>query len=213
MIQEIHSHSVNTELLTEGGYVLDLGCRDFIFTQHMLNRNMKVISLDPYKGIEVPEGLENHPNLIFLNKACVGIKKEEKVHYHEYNDWGANSIFNLIEHNNSQYNEIDKYEVGVTTIPEIMEEFKIEKFELIKIDIEGSEYEILLNFPKNCTKQISVEFHDWLGLNPMEVHENFYSEIHTNQLSDYKILVRKKVPMWYGETYSDVLYILNEYAS
>lgn len=204
----IHGHTVDLSLLTQGGYVLDLGCRDFIFTQEMLNIGMKVISIDPYKDIQIEQKLLNNKNFIFKNMACVGLKTNEYLKYYEYNDWGANSLFDICAEN-KQYKEIKKYDVKTTTIGEIMKELNIEIFELIKIDVEGSEYEILKNLPKNCSKQLSVEFHDWLRLNPYKDEpEKFYEEIEKSVLKDYLVLEKKRVPMHEGFTYSDVLYVL-----
>jgi FkbM family methyltransferase len=207
-LKKIHGHTIDLNLLNKGGYVLDLGCRDFVFTRELLDLGMKVISMDPYNGITIDEDLNNNPNFVFKNMACVGIKKSESLTYREYNDWGANSLMDIVKEN-KQYTELTKYDVKLTTIKEIMEEFNIDRFEVIKIDIEGSEYEMLQNLPKNCSKQLSVEFHDWLKLNPYkDDYEKFYEEVESNQLKNYTVVVKNKVPMHDGFTYSDTLYVL-----
>jgi len=203
-LKNIHGHTIDLSLLSNGGWVLDLGCRDFLFSGEMLYYRMNVVAVDPYKDLKL-EFKNEVKNFNFINKACVGIKKD-KILYHEYTDWGANSIF---KHEESLgYDNIKKYEVETITIEEIMKQFNIECFDLIKIDVEGSEYEILQNFNVNA-KQISVEYHDWLKLNPYENVEDFYTEIENNQLKNYEVKFRKKVPMGDdgGETYSDVLYV------
>lgn len=207
MLEKIHGHTIDTNFLTKGGYVLDLGCRDFVFSKIMLSYGMKVIALDPYKNITLDDDLKNNPNFIFKNIACVGIKDTETKKYHEYDDWGANSLFNIIP-KNPNYNGNETYDVNLTTIKEIMQEFNIEIFDVIKIDVEGCEYEILKNIPKNCSKQLSVEFHDWLGLNPYEDVEQYYNEVENEQLKDYEVVIKEKVSMNNGTTYSDVLYKL-----
>ena len=173
LLDTIHGHTFRSDLLTKGGYVLDLGCNDFVFSNYMLSIGMKVIALDPIKDLRIPSNfkhLENNPNFTYLQRACVGVKNGDTATYYEYLHWGANSLVNKPEmlhrstnggHANNPYKA--SYEVPLTTLTELMSEFNIPKFEFIKIDVEGSEYGILSTFPHECTKQLSVEFHAFLG--------------------------------------------------
>jgi FkbM family methyltransferase len=217
MIKTIHRHTFREDLLIKGGYVLDLGCSDFIFTRYMLKNEMKVISLDPRKNIYVFEDLLTNPNFTFLEKACVGVKNGDTAPYHTYQHWGSNSLINTPEmlsnetnlgHSKNPFKET--YNVKVTTIAEIMSEFNIDKFELIKMDVEGMEYEILSNLPDNCSKQISIEFHDFLSLNPSDDIEEYHIDLLKNNLSTYKVEYEDKSPLnGFKNTFQrdDVLYI------
>jgi FkbM family methyltransferase len=202
MIKKIHGHSFDTDLLTLGGYVLDIGCNDFVFSQYMINAGLKVIALDPIKEISIPNDLASNPNFVYLKSACVGIKDSETKVYYEYQSWGANSICNTPDklhnpnnggHANNPYKI--SYEVNLTTINEIMKNYSINQFEFIKIDCEGSEYEILENWSNSYAKQFSVEFHDFLGLTPIDDVELYHKQLNETFLSDYKLVYEDKEPL------------------
>jgi FkbM family methyltransferase len=216
----VHHHTFREDLLKEGGWVLDLGCNDFIFSSFMINRGMKVIGLDPIKNINIPDDIKNNKNFTYLQRACVGIKESDTATYYEYQSWGANSLVNTPDllhrernggHAKNPYK--DSYQVPITTINELMEEFNIIKFDYIKIDIEGGEYEILANFPKECTKQFSVEYHDFLGLNPTDDVEHYHKDLIENVLTNFSIESENKTEMKNKGTYQrdDVLYVQKQY--
>lgn len=207
MIQQIHSHSVDISLLKENNYILDLGCNDFIFSENMINKRMKVIGVDPFRNAKVPQGLKNNNDFIFINKACTH-KEQKTTTYYSYVGTGANSIINspdLLkrEINKGHANNIfqQSYLVETITVNRIMQDFNIQQFDLIKIDIEGEEYELLKNLPYNCAKQISVEFHDFLNLNPCKNVEDYYTDLMRNFLKDYEIVADH-------DNKSDVLFLL-----
>lgn len=214
-----HLHTYEPELIKSGGWALDLGCNDFIFSRHLLSLGLKVIALDPIKDLEIPTDLKENNNFFFLEKACVGSKNKSKMIYYEYTSWGANSVYNSPDllhrpQNAGHANNPLKlqYEVNTTTIIDLMNEFNIEIFEIIKIDVEGAEYEILDNLPKKCSKQLSVEFHDFLGLNPKEDVENYHQEL-LNVLSDYIVSYEQLEPLFNKPGHyqrDDSLYILKD---
>jgi len=214
-----HMHTYEPDLLSNGGWVLDLGCNDFIFVRHLLNLGLKVIGIDPIKNITIPQDLINNNNFIFLQKACVGFKKNKTQTYYEYVAWGANSIYNKPEmlhksENGGHANNPLKtsYEVELVTISELMVDYNIEQFELIKIDVEGAEYEILENLPKKCTKQLSVEFHDFLGLTPIKDVELYHKDL-LEKLDDYFLSYEQIEPLKGSTTEfqrDDVLYVLKD---
>ena len=84
-----------------------------------------------------------------------------------------------------------------------MLKYNINEFEFIKIDIEGSEYNLIENLPSNCVKQFSVEFHDFLGLNPSDNVEEYHQNLTNNILTDFNKEFETK-------DRDDVLYIKKE---
>jgi FkbM family methyltransferase len=210
MIKTIHNHTFKDNILKKGGWVLDLGCNDFIFSKYMVDRGMKVIGLDPIKNINIPNDLKDNPNFLYLQNACVGNKTAETAIYYEYVGWGANSIVNTPELLHRKENSghaknpfKTSYEVPLTTIEELMLKYNINEFEFIKIDIEGSEYNLIENLPSNCVKQFSVEFHDFLGLNPSDNVEEYHQNLTNNILTDFNKEFETK-------DRDDVLYIKKE---
>lgn len=214
-----HTHTYEPDLITSGGWALDLGCNDFIIVRHLLSLGLKVIGMDPIRNIGVPQDLASNPNFIYLQKACVGIKTSETQTYYEYDAWGANSIYNKPEmlhrpENAGHANNPLKtsYEVELVTISELMATYNIDQFELIKIDTEGAEYEILENLPKKCTKQLSVEYHDFLGLTPINDVELYHKQL-LEKLDDYFLSYEQIEPLKGSTTEfqrDDVLYILKD---
>ena len=228
LLDTIHGHTFRGDLLTKGGYVLDLGCNDFVFSNYMVSVGMKVIALDPIKDLRIPSNfkhLENNPNFTYLQLACVGVKDAETITYYEYNHWGANSVVNTPDklhrpENGGHAKNPSKtsYKVPVTTLSELMVRFNISQFEFIKSDVEGSEYDILSTFPHECTKQLSVEFHAFLGLNPSDDIEGYHDDLTNNKLSSYSVEFEDRDLLdsyggEYGEVFqrNDVLYVLKKY--
>lgn len=214
-----HNHTYEPNIIDSNGWALDLGCNDFIMTKHLLSKGLKVIAIDPIKTINIPQDILNNPNFTYLQKACVGIKKEQTVRYYEYSHWGANSIVNTPDklhspenhgHGNNPFKE--SYDVDAITIQELMNEYKIEQFEFIKIDIEGAEYDILENLPKKCTKQMSIEFHAFLGLTPIKDVEEYHKFL-TEKLEDYFVSYEQLEPLKRNPEYwdrNDTLYVLKD---
>jgi hypothetical protein len=88
----------------------------------------------------------------------------------------------------------------------------IEKIDYLKIDCEGAEYEILENLPKKCAKQLSVEYHDFLGLTPINDIELYHKQL-LEKLDDYFLSYEQIEPLKGSTTEfqrDDVLYILKD---
>ena len=56
----------------------------------------------------------------------------------------------LPEHNNN----VKKVDVMCKTIPTLMKEYKLNKLDLLKIDIEGAEYDVMFNLDRNVLEKI-----------------------------------------------------------
>lgn len=163
MITTIYEHSLDTDLLQEGGWVLDLGCGvDFLFSIAMLEKGMKVLAIDPNPKIsEFPK----HPDLHFVNKAIVPKFSKDPIEFNLYNDVDAFSSIHTA-HDVSFVKKNGKVLVETITIEELKKQFDIQHIELIKIDIEGAEYALLESFDHALSRQLSIEYHDFRGMNP-----------------------------------------------
>jgi FkbM family methyltransferase len=203
MITTVHEHYVDTKLLQPGGWILDLGCAGFENSTYFVQEGFKVVAVEParYGAAYVPPPqLLIDDNFHMLPKACVGLKESDTMTFYEYGWGGANSLYMKPEMlNQPKYEGHGKnpfktsYEVELTTISEIMNEFNIEEFEYIKFDIEGAEYQILENLPKNCTKQFSVEFHDFFDLSPdPENPDRYHDKLNSEILTDYEKVIERR---------------------
>ena len=65
-IEEVYEHSIIPSIINKNGWILDLGCVNFKFYNHMLQYTNNVVCVDANPNIEdVPEGCE------FINSAVV----------------------------------------------------------------------------------------------------------------------------------------------
>jgi FkbM family methyltransferase len=149
-IEIIAEHSVDLDLLPEKAKILDLGCRGFLFTDELrrLGHNVLAVDCDKFER-------EDYFQIAISNKVGrVGIKRS--------NDPQATMIME-----GSEFMCMDLKMLMLTA--------RVEFFDLIKIDVEGAEYEIIMSLEKAPAKQISVEFHLHTGIygeNEMLLMEN-----------------------------------------
>lgn len=169
-----------------GGWVLDAGARGFLFTDNMIKiDNAQVISLEPDQSV-APN--RYHKNLHFFHEALY--HKNCKAIYSEWSTGEGNVVHEPDEYTGKNYSHMFRSNVTCRTIDHYMQLFGIEMFELIKMDIEGAEFEIItqyINAREILTKQFSIEWHYFTGRNE---HVKFNREI----LKD----------KWWNETYECV---------
>jgi hypothetical protein len=87
----------------------------------------------------------------------------------------------------------------------------VDVFEVVKMDCEGAEYDILLNWPGPIARQITVEFHDFLGLRPFPDYHDALVR-HLGQW--YKIIKHEEFPHPLAQghpiNYWDSLFVLRD---
>ena len=149
-LHSIATHTVDLDLLPEAPRVLDAGCRDFDFTKGILALRPKadIIAIDPDPDTPAPE----IPGVFFARVALVGDKRPSARYF-----IGSTGHGNFLSDLESYY---DMRPVDVPCVSLNAPPFE-ETFDLVKLDIEGSEFEVLEHWPGPVAKQISVEFHDW----------------------------------------------------
>lgn len=139
MISEIHEHSVRLDLLPEKANILDLGCRSFTWTNALRELGHKVTPVD----------IDDFPNETYYKVAITG--KDGRVGIHRNNDPQATRVK-------------EGTELLSMTLETFSNSLGIEFWDLIKIDVEGSEYEIIMSLKKAPAKQLSIEFHLHTGI-------------------------------------------------
>jgi FkbM family methyltransferase len=98
-----------------------------------------------------------------------------------------------------------EHEIKRITIDSIFEMYRIEKIDILKIDIEGAEYELLENISKETLDkidQITVEFHDFLDPNLKVRTELIVNKI---QSMGYSV-ISNRLDYKYGSDYYDTLF-------
>jgi len=133
-LKTIHEHTLNENILPENANILDLGCRDFRFTNTFRDMNYNVYPVD----IDVFEG-EDYWR--------IGISDSDgKCSVNYTNDPQGTSI-----------REGD--DILMMTIETFSRHVGVDRWDLIKMDVEGSEMGILKSANHPISSQISVEFH------------------------------------------------------
>lgn len=205
MISKISEHSLLPELIDKNGWILDLGCVNFSFSLEMRKLCDNVICVDPNRNIKIiPD------NLIFENKALVNTE-DKHISFYEYNDIQGYSALNPT---NDWCYLTNIITVESFNLKDIMEKYNIQQFELIKFDIEGSEYSILSDIDWTISKQYSIEFHDFRNMNPFSPNNEIYYNNLKEKMKDYCDIITHEItdhpgfPDGLGKNYWDSLFLL-----
>jgi|SRR6478609_4809354 len=127
----------------DGANVLDAGCRGFEFAEGMAKLKCKVWCIDADK-------LEGGPYDMVALSDFIGTGY-------------------LVKSDDKQATRIQKqpktdYEIQCTTLKALSVYYDVKFWDLIKLDIEGSEYEVIMSLDKAPAKQLSIEFHLHTGI-------------------------------------------------
>jgi hypothetical protein len=123
------------------GCIIDLGCSGWDWSGCFLGKK-RVIGCDPSES-QIPEGAE-------LFKGFVG-NFSGRI---RYDDGNQNRISGLIKGNT---------EAEMIPLEELLRRFKIESVSLLKMNIEGMEYDLLIHLKKPVADQMVISFHDYLS--------------------------------------------------
>ena len=152
----LSEHTIDVSLLTPGGMVLDVGCRDFSFSRRMAARGCKVVAMDADSTVEDPkiEGVQ------FL---CAALSdKPGRRNFLMHKDPQARRLLRSGE----LARDAETVSVNVFTLDEIKwrvpgsDKALSITWDVVKLDVEGAEYSILRAWPGPIARQISVEFHE-----------------------------------------------------
>lgn len=157
----IKEHTFFDELLNDELVVVDLGaCRgEFIGELENFFKIKKAILVEANPTNF--KTLIDKPNYVLYNNAVSNISNETIIFYENIKSpYDGSKIFNYfggIEHN-----------IQTITLEQLMSENSIDYVDILKVDIEGSEYEIMNSISDDCyskIRQITIEFHDFIDPN------------------------------------------------
>jgi hypothetical protein len=155
MITVIAEHSFDLSLLPEKANILDLGCRGFLFTKEMrrLGHNVAPVDVDDLGS--------DHS---YVRAAATSVN---------------GGFVQVIKSNDPQGTKAQQSELptGIRSynIKGFCGIFGIPFWDLIKMDIEGSEYEVIMSLTEPPAKQLSIEFH---------LHTKVYGEAQVKEMED-----------------------------
>lgn len=198
---KIDGHIIDLNLLKEGDWVLDAGCRGFSLMRS-LGLKYNFICLDPDKTITLPNDialpdglsitkLEPMDSVIIKEPTCmisfIPAALMPTSGTANYCGWSTGEGNYCYKDKAPHYAEID-YPVRAVSIPELLEKYPVDQFGLIKIDIEGGEYDLLLSIDRPVSRQICAEFHQVCGHNPYGTHQQYIDKLMASDFGQiYKI--------------------------
>lgn len=187
-LQTLSGHTVDLDLLPEFCTVLDVGCRGFDFTECILSHRplARIVALDPDPTIKLSSSQ--------VEFFCVALVGDERplARYASYSTGKGNMLTDL-----EAYYDAEMLTVNCISIRRLMKHCRVEHWDLVKLDCEGSEFEVLENWPGPIASQISVEFHD--GADPTNRTDEYFGKLFA-KLPDYRIVQHEKLKQgeWIG---------------
>lgn len=181
-IRKLAEHSIDVDLLPDAPRILDVGCRDFGFDRMILElRPMaKIIAIDPDPVMEVPSDIILDGRIMFLRIALTA-SKDQRVWYQERGGEANAIVTGRLDAKTMQ--------VPNLTMQQMLNEFW-PYYDVVKLDCEGSEFEILEQWPGKIAGQISVEFHDYT--NWMKWDDRYFQKLFAGPLRDYQIVQHER---------------------
>ena len=141
ILSVVDNHSLAPSLL-RGGWCLDAGSRGLRLAKWLVVQGCKVIALDPGED-DAAEGVIAHKAALVHSALS-----------------GRNVTLMEMDDKEARYISPQGGSVYGISIPVLMHDYKIDKWDLIKLNIEGSEYDILDEIGGPISKQIVFSFHE-----------------------------------------------------
>lgn len=162
-IEDFYEKEFNVK---RGDVVVDIGANIGAFTILAAGKKAgKVYSFEPFKQnyelLKQNVALNSFTNVDAINKAVYNKEGEKKLILAGGGNFGGNSFAK----DHWQTKESENYEtVKTISLNKFLTEKRIQRIDILKIDCEGSEYEILFNASKKTLskiKKITMEFHNF----------------------------------------------------
>lgn len=157
-ISQFLYHSFAPELFDKRGVAYDLGANHGGFTEYLAGQFQTVVCVEPNPRFKLEELADN----LQVMRCAVGWPSAQA--WLRLDDVHVYS--SLTEAAGKDVPEADKtVQVDVVTLAELFSRAGSEVVEFVKMDIEGSELDVLLNEEADVLrriKQITVEFHDFI---------------------------------------------------
>lgn len=146
-------HSFLGSLLTPCGLVIDAGAHRCEFANSLAERyGTCVIALEPNAKLRP---VSVHPRVTLLRTALA--TEDGKAAFAVHPNPEASTLIG----NSARIFE-ETHIIPTRSLSSLVNQYKAPELDLLKLDIEGSEYDVLMRSPNNVLrsfKQISVEFH------------------------------------------------------
>jgi FkbM family methyltransferase len=162
-LERLYGHTVYVDKLNDQSVVIDLGANRGRFARAVSRRfRCRPYCVEP--NPELCEILKSQYNFAVC-KAAIGAQNGKGLLNITKDDERSSLFAPTISP------LADRVECDVVTFPELLNRLQLSRVNLLKIDIEGSEIEVLLSLPFDTleiVEQISVEFHEADGVGTIE---------------------------------------------
>lgn len=159
MIKAIAGEHTIYKIPPVGGKILDVGCRSYSFANYMAKQGCEIWAVEPDNSVKESENEKIH-----LIRTALVAPSQRRISQTllKWSTGEGNRLISIGAHTPVIHT---KQKTSCHTILEINEMVGVEVWDIIKFDCEGAEYDILLEWPGPISKQITVEFHDFFGVN------------------------------------------------
>lgn len=162
------NHFIDMREIDDNSIIVDAGAcwGGFIecLREHERGKNCRVIAIECDKDNIRKLKERNYRNVTVCEKALVGQDSDNRpVFYQVVGNPQAGNFYKKIPISST---EIKEYEVEVLRINDVFSVFDVERIDFLKMDIEGSEGDILKTMTEDIAAkigQISIEVHKWDG--------------------------------------------------
>ncbi len=162
---------VRKKLNNNKAFVIQVGANDGTSNDPIYNYiskyNWKGILIEPQKiaFTKLKSAYINNENILCLEKAIITEQKDETKLYcieNPQHDWHklvntTNPDKGVIKHLRDQETIIEE-KVKATTFNNLLDEYKVDKIDLLQIDVEGMEFDLLMSFPFEQIKPKIINF-------------------------------------------------------
>lgn len=198
----IDDHTFDERIVVDGnGWVIDAGCRGFrlerTLTELVIGQPCYALDIDNFSDNEV------FGDTVFKHAALSHQRGTTEAYY--FGNGTANFLKGINDvPSNTPERPCETRTVEMITLGDIYAEIGTE-IDLLKLDVEGAEYEILLNM-EPIPKQITVEFHEHCH---GALHNKYIDAVIEKMRKDYHIHLFHIEPRYH---YLDCLFIRKDIA-
>ncbi len=148
-------------------FVVDLGANDGKLAQEITDQypdaTLLLVEADPYLVQQLGQRFRDRPGVL-LYRGLVGAVTQESVAFHLCEVPEGNSVYRQLSEHWAP-GKSRTVSVPMTTVAELLARTSPPRVDLLKVDIEGSEWDVLPTLTAReaaLIDQITVEFHDFL---------------------------------------------------
>ena len=160
------------EFINEVPFFIEIGTSDFNTYEGLAKQGYHGIFVEPVK--QLLDNLERFEDCIYENNAITAKPQHCKVKYYD-TDWaegwvrGVGSLDMDMNHfhSNPQWKEYEREQyLHTITLDQLIDKHNVERIDMLKIDTEGTEYQILDSYSwKIKPKFMKIEYEHWINRN------------------------------------------------